>query len=85
MSLNGHIPKFQCNEAATLRASIFKASCFLVYCSIADEPDMGGVGGASISTTRSLAGFELAFLCSTDRNSSISSQADGSAEKHQIR
>lgn len=38
----------------------------------------GGLGGASISTTLSLVGFELAFFVSTDKNSSINSHADGS-------
>lgn len=44
----------------------------------------GGVGGASTSTTRSLVGLEVPlvpFLVSTDRNSSINSHAEGSANK----
>lgn len=40
----------------------------------------GGLGGASTSTTLSLVGFELAFLESTVRNSSIKSHADGSVD-----
>lgn len=43
-----------------------------------DEIADGGVGGASVSGIRSLVGFEFAPLESTDKNSSISSHADGS-------
>lgn len=52
-----------------------------MYRSRAGVSDVGGVGGASISTTGSMTGLGMALLVSTDRNSSISSQADGSADK----
>lgn len=71
-------PKFQCNVAATFKASIFSASCFLVNCAGAGVVTAGGVGGASTSTTLSLVGLELKFFVSTDTNSSINSHAEGS-------
>lgn len=66
---------------ATFKANIFKASCFRVNCTGVTMVSAGGLGGASMSTTRSLVGFELPFLVSTDRNSSISSHAEGSVKK----
>lgn len=78
-----YIPKFQFNVDATFSARIFKASCLRVNCNVGVLAD-GGLGGASTSTTRSLVGFELAFLVSTVRNSSIKSHADGSIKINKL-